>query len=371
MLLRERCLEVLLLDGPDAVRKRAQMTLLSRWLVATTLLSATALSGFRPWVSRTSYAAHTTAIPVVAALPGYSISVFARGTTRYFNPDSVENDGKHIWVGYQNGADPTGANQQPSTVVEYSIGGTVLKTYQVPEHCDGLRLDPATGMIWATSNEDANPILTIIDPRTGTSTVYHLGRTVHGGGYDDLAFVHGVPYISASNPGLNAAGINTAPALGKVTFTANELTVTPVLAGNAMATDRTTDKRVSLNMVDPDSLSVDPQGDIVQANQAGAQLIFVHHPGSASQSVSSLPLADQVDDTVWATTGRGRLLVADSRHNVIYAVTTSFKPGTVYTEAPSDAPIPGLVGTLDLSTGTITPVIIGFTNPTGLSFIAE
>lgn len=184
----------------DRARKReTTMTLAVRRIVAATVAGASLLSGCQPWASSLARATSTPAASI-AALPGYSVSVFARGTARYFNPDSLENDGKHIWVGYQNGADPTGANHKPSTVVEYTMSGGVVKTYPVLEHCDGLRVDPATGMVWATSNEDANPILTIINPQTGTSTVYHLGKTPHGGGYDDLAFVKGVAFISASNP---------------------------------------------------------------------------------------------------------------------------------------------------------------------------
>jgi hypothetical protein len=339
-------------------------------IIAATLLSASILTGSRPWLANVTHAAPATAIPAVAALPGYHLSVFARGTAKYYNPDSIEIDGAHVWVGYQNGSDPTGANHQPSTVVEYSMSGSVLKTYAVLDHCDGLRVDPATGMVWATSNEDANPILTIIDPTTGAAQVYHLGKTSHGGGYDDLAFLNGTAYISASNPNTNAAGINTAPALGKVIINGTSVTIEPVVMGNAPAKDMTTGKMTSLNMIDPDSLSLDPQGDIVQDNQGGAQLIFVHHAGTARQTVSVLPLADQVDDTVWATSAMGRLLVVDSTHNVIYTVAATFKPGTVYTEAPGDSPVPGIVGTVDLSSGTITPVMIGFGNPTGLAFVS-
>jgi hypothetical protein len=342
---------------------------LVRRIVTAALLSTSVLLGSHPWVSRLTHATGASATPGIAALPGYHVSVFARGTATSYKPDSIEYDGAHIWVGYQNGSDPTGANHRSSTIVEYTMSGSVVKTYAVLDHCDGLRVDPATGMVWATSNEDANPILTIINPATGAAQVYHLGKTPHGGGYDDLAFLHGVAYISASNPNTNAAGINTAPALGKVSINGAGVTIAPVVMGNAPAKDMTTGKMTSLNMIDPDSLSLDPQGDIVQDNQGGSQLIFVHHAGTLRQTVSVLPLADQVDDTVWATAAQGRLLVVDSTHNVIYTVTTRFKPGAVYTEAPSDSSIPGVVGTLDLSSGTITPVMIGLGNPTGLAFI--
>src|SRR3974390_2759569 len=55
----------------------------------------------------------------LAALPGYSISVWARGTSDYSNPDSIEVDGKDIWVGYQNVTAKDGTDGKTSTIVEY------------------------------------------------------------------------------------------------------------------------------------------------------------------------------------------------------------------------------------------------------------
>jgi hypothetical protein len=56
---------------------------------------------------------------------------------------------------------------------------------------------------------------------------------------------------------------------------------------------------------------------------------------------------------------------------LIYKVTREdgFHPGTIYTEAPSDSSIPGLVGTIDPTSGQITPVITGLGSPTGISFL--
>ena len=34
----------------------------------------------------------------VAALPGYNVSIFAQGTTSYFNPDSIDVAGKYVYV---------------------------------------------------------------------------------------------------------------------------------------------------------------------------------------------------------------------------------------------------------------------------------
>jgi len=328
--------------------------------VAATLFSGLALAPIAP---RRALAAG-----VVVALPGYQLSVFARGTSAYFKPDSIEIVGRQVFVGYQNGGNADGSNHKPSTVVEYTMQGAVVRSIQVPGHCDGLRLDPSTHMLWATSNEDANSLLTIIDPSAGTAKTYPLGVTAHGGGYDDLAFVGGKVFISGSNPTLDSHGVNTRPAL----YTLNMQNATPAaqpdVIGNARAKDMTTGHMTTINMVDPDSLTVDPSGDVVQDNQGGSALLFVHHPGTARQSLSTLPLATQVDDTVWATSSMDRLLIADASRNTIYRVTAPFTPGTVYTETPSDSSIPSIVGTLDPHTGFISPVIIGLGSPSGLAF---
>jgi hypothetical protein len=64
---------------------------------------------------------------------------------------------------------------------------------------------------------------------------------------------------------------------------------------------------------------------------------------------------------------RGHVFV-DSAANTIYTITADFKPGTVYTEAPSDSDVASFVGTINLQTGAVTPVAIGFKSPTGLLF---
>jgi hypothetical protein len=68
------------------------------------------------------------------------------------------------------------------------------------ENNDGLRANPQTKQLWALQNEDGNPNLVIINPTTGTQTVYTFGPTPHGGGYDDIAFRGDNVFQSASNP---------------------------------------------------------------------------------------------------------------------------------------------------------------------------
>ena len=109
------------------------------------------------------------ALPV-SALPGYQVTVWAQGTTAYTGPDSIESDGTNIWVGYQNKTTKDGSNGGAgfvnySTIVKYSLDGkNVLATYSMPGHCDGLRVDPTTKKVWASSNEDGSPHLVSIDP---------------------------------------------------------------------------------------------------------------------------------------------------------------------------------------------------------------
>ncbi len=310
--------------------------------------------------------------PKVVALPGYVVSVFARGTTSYLNPDSVEVDGKYVFIGYQNITAKDGSDGKFSTVVQYNLNGHVIHTYSVPGHCDGLRLDPSTHLLWATSNEDGNPGLVTINPETHAITKYQVPATPHGGGYDDLAFINGIAFIAASNPTLNSAGVNVFPSVDKITLSNGKAVLTPILYGNSTAIDTITNQKVALNMTDPDSMSIDNQGNLVQDDQGDAQLITIHHPGTAQQTVTRLTVGTQVDDTTWIPKSEGRLLIVDTKLNAIYTVSinkTDLVPGTVYTEAPSDSGVAGFVGTLNLKTGTITPVIIGLSSPSGLGFL--
>jgi hypothetical protein len=307
----------------------------------------------------------------LAALPGYSVRVWARGTVDFSHPDSIERDGNDIWVGYQNVTAKDGTDGNSSTVVEYTRHGHLERTFSVPGHCDGLRIDPATHIVWATSNEDGNPGLVSIDPATGTVTKYAFAPTVHGGGFDDMGFVNGKMFIAASNPTLDTAGLNVFPAVDEVSFQGTNVVLTPVLMGNATAVDVTTGMQVTLNEVDPDSITITPSGDLMLVNQAGSELVFISNAGLASQSVTRLPVATQLDDTVWATTAEGDLLVTDGKTNTIYAVRTTFVPGTVYTQTPDDSSIASMVGTVDLKTGVVSPKIIGFGKATGLLFVPD
>ena len=310
----------------------------------------------------------------VVGLSGYNITVFAQGTKDYFNPDSVELVDKYVFIGYQDNSLPDGSNHKPSTIVQYTLDGKFVRKVNIPGHCDGLRYDPYTKLVWATSNEDANPRLVTIDPASGDVTSYAVPQMLpHGGGIDDLAFVNGMAFIAGSNPTLNKNGVNTGPALYTVTLSNGKAKLTPALYGNAQATDIPTGNKVKLNLTDPDSITVDPKGQLVLDSQGDGELVFVQNPGSKNQAVSRLLLGTQVDDSQWIPSGseNDHLIIVDSKADTIYSVSHKggFTAGTVYTEAPSDSGVYSFVGTINPKTGMISPVIIGLQSPTGLGLI--
>lgn len=310
----------------------------------------------------------------LAALPGYQVSLFASSTTSYTAPDSAVVDNGHVFIGYQNVTAKDCTDKNSSTIVEYTMDGKVVKTYSIPGHNDGLRVDPSTHLLWTTSCEDGNAKFQTIDPTSGTITPYTFPSAPHGGGYDDLYFLNGMTFIAASNPTLDKNGNNTQPAIDQITLSGGKMTLKPILMGNASAMDNTTTppSKVTLNLTDPDSLSTDGHGNLVVVSQGDSELISISHPGTSQQSVSRIPVGTQLDDTVWATEATGRLLVVDGGSGTTYWVRpTQFQIGGIYTQAPSDSGVGGFVGAVDKSTGFVTPVVIGFVSPTGMIFVPD
>jgi hypothetical protein len=305
---------------------------------------------------------------VVASAP-YTVSAFATSIAGVdFAPDSIALlDGK-VFVGYGDGVAPDGSDGKSSTIVEYKMNGDMVKTYTVLGHNDGLRVNPKTKMLWAMQNEDKDPNLVIIDPTTGTQTMYTFGPTPHGGGYDDIAFRGDDVFLSASNPAHNP---NKAPAIVKAHISGTTVKVTPVLSADATATNIPTDTPVALNLQDPDSMIFDPLGDLVLDSQADAELIIVHRPGFPNQGVYHLPLRQhgapvQIDDTIFATSSHGVILVSDRDGETVYAISRNiFSPSAAYSATPTS------VAELDLNTGVLKNIVTGMVSPHGMAFIEK
>jgi hypothetical protein len=313
----------------------------------------------------------TAATPQAAS--SYTLSVFAAAPSGLSAPDSIAVLDDHVFVGYGDGHKPDGSDGLPSQVVEYTMTGGWVHTFTVPGHNDGLKANPYTHELWALQNEDANSNLVIIDPRSGRQREYLFGTGSHGGGYDDMVFRGCKTYVSASNPANNP---NSEPAIVSLRLDGDMVNVAPILMGNSAAIDLPTGQSLTLNLQDPDSMTLDPLGDIVLDSQGDQMLIVVTHPGTPKQQALRLPLSYQgpngltpveTDDTVFVRSAQGYILFADKGLNEVFKLErAAFSPGQAYTAADGGP----FVGTLDMTSGIVTPVVTGLGSPGGMQFVA-
>jgi hypothetical protein len=349
--------------------------------------------GSNPTVTPGLTPANTAPVSNTATATGYSLSVFAKAPSANAKPDSIVQYNNTVFIGYQMAGDVKDGSvpSLTNTVVQYDLNGNVLASYTVPGHIDGLLARADTNTLWAMANEDGNPELTIINLVNGTQKSYRatVNPPAHGGGFDDMQFLNGVVYVSASNP----TTPGTAPTVVSLTLNANGTTfdVAPVLAGNAQAVDITPsvqgsanptfNRPVTLSLNDPDSEAIDSSGNLVLDSQADGKLVFIHNPG-ASQSVSVLTLTlfnDKdgpiypVDDTRWVPApgpNKTTFMLFTDSSNTTYRVDAPFKQGDAYSAGQ------GQVMQLDTGTGHLTPVVTSvgvasaLQDPHGILFVA-
>jgi hypothetical protein len=203
--------------------------------------------------------------------------------------------------------------------------------------------------------------------------MYTFPAPPHGGGYDDIAVQNGQVFLTASNPN-TPGGINIYPALVRATLHEDTVVIDTVLFGNANATDIPTGATVPLNLTDPDSLTIDPRGNIVLNSQADMELIFIRNALSDQRLVGRLHITTAaagpttVDDTAFAPDPAAYMLFSDVAGDTIYRIDNrqfGFEPGTAY----STSDTAGIVGTLNLDTGLLTPIATGFGSTRGLIFV--
>jgi hypothetical protein len=320
--------------------------------------------------------AHPTLVAAPVALSPYSLSVFATsvmGPNGYTQPDAILQWRNTVIVGFQNHVAKDGSDGKSSTIVQYSLDGKALRTFSVPGHNDGLRL-VGEDKLWSLQNEDANPNLVVIDLESGQQKLYTFPPTPHGGGYDDMAVKNGEVFITASNPNLNGAGVNVFPALVRATLHGDMVDLETVLGGNDNATNISMGQTVQLNLTDPDSMSIDPRGNIVLDDQQDSVLVFIAHPGTDDQQVGMINITSggsalTVDDTVFAPSSRRTfLLVSDVAGDAVYRLDRpvfGFETGTAYSASDTA----GIVGVLNLDSGVVTPIATGFGSARGMTFV--
>jgi hypothetical protein len=301
---------------------------------------------------------------------------------------AISANGKHLWVGYGNNVDTTGKGG-PSTVVEYDIAsGAVLKSISIPGHVDGLKINPVTGDVWATENEDGNPTLAVIEHESGAFKIYRFDPTLITGGFDDLVFVarshesdrHDRDsdldvYITASSQ-----ADTTTPVIVRIcgplrttnTCLKSALPGAPASVWNVAANQEETTDQIG----DPDSMTLDPAGELVLDNRSDDSLYIARGP-KAQNPVLRVPLtlggnAVEVNDTIFTTSATdgvsstaGTIFITDTSANKIYMLT---KPYFAANEVYTAANVANVIGLLDLNTGVVTPVATGFKGLHGLAF---
>lgn len=327
------------------------------------------------------------------AMSPYTLSVFPgtppAGATQ---PDdlAVSADGKRLWVGYGNGVDTTGKGG-PSSLVEYDIvTGSVLKNISIPGHLDGLKINPATGDVWATENEDGNPTLAVVDHESGAFRIYKFSPTLITGGFDDLVFVptsRGDSHHDRDkDPAQDVFVVTssqvdtTTPVIVRISgpLRAADTQVTPALPGAPVSVwNVVTNQEETTDMIgDPDSMTLNPAGELVLDNRSDDSLYIVRDP-KAQNPVLRVPLTlggapVEVNDTIFTTSQTngvsstaGTIFITDTKANVIYVLTKAYFPSNeIYTAAN----VVNAVGLVDLNTGVVTPIATGFQGVHGLAF---
>jgi hypothetical protein len=292
-----------------------------------------------------------------------------------------------IWTAYQNGIDPNGTagktgGPTQSTVAGYDpITGALIKTISVTGKVDGLTADLKTGKLIATVNEDNNSAFNVISPKTGTITTFKYSPSPavsNVGGTDSIAIRNGQIYIAHSNPSDTTQATDYLVTLDHATLTAK---LTPVFFDDSNARDVLSKTKVVLGLIDPDTNYFMPlsspryAGDLATISQGDGKIIFASHIASTPR-LFVLSLTDNkvgnippIDGIAVATSSQGILYVVDAAAGTIQALSTTGLPkGTVFVSEPSDNSNP-LVGTLNLTTGVITPLGNVFVSPKGLLFV--
>jgi hypothetical protein len=317
-------------------------------------------------------------------------------------PDDITRIGSDLFTAFQNGVGPQGQastdGNRDSTVVEFTLSGTVVNQWDILGKCDGLTANTSAALVIATVNEDAHSSLYTIDPSTSQIVHYSYFRPLpHNGGTDAISFYNGMMLISASAPGTTGALVPRKfyPAAYAVTLNQPKHLAffRPLFFDQSRATAANRPhfgQSVKLNLTDPDSNEVVPgieprfRGDFILTSQGDKEQIYVSSAGSRNQHLWVLSLSQSVDDTAWSTSWHGAFFATDHDADNVDVINGSFRPGTAFVavtpcdanNAPATCPGPGFpanyIGHLDLFNGQIVKVSLrgASLHPQGLIFVA-
>jgi hypothetical protein len=324
-------------------------------------------------------------------------------------PDDITNIATTLFVGFQNGVgaqgEPSTDGNTDSTIVEFGLGGQVVKQWDIKGKCDGLTADPQKGVVIATVNEDANSSLYTINPRASSAAAavqhYTYNKPLPSkGGTDAISVDNGQVLISASAPGTTgkAPPQPTYPAVYRVSLgsSTHVATIAPLFFDEATARIANVGsmhgKKVRLALTDPDSNEVVPSwaprfaGQFMLTSQGDKEQIFVKGgTSSAAPKLQVLKLSQSVDDTAWASGAPEILFTSDATADTVDTVTGTFPKNAVITavtpcdaaNAPSTCPAPhfppNYVGMINPFTGHVSKVALSGPNlqPKGMIFVAQ
>jgi hypothetical protein len=294
-------------------------------------------------------------------------------------PDSVATGDGFTFIEYGNGADSTGAGGS-STIVQYDKAGKIEYSYSITGSVDGLKFNPVTGELWALQNQDGNPTLTLIDPKTHTvSDPLSFANSSATRGYDDVVFEGNKVFLSYTNPA--NTGDPVLVQLMQGDNPAGLLTTKTVLAFGVKGLDTVTGQIETVPLNDPDSMKMAPNGDLLLTSGDDGAIIDISKAGTAQQSVSFTPVAGVtaghagLDDVIKPGASSGTFTLTDTATNKVYSFhATGLNTNDYYASVGSLKAF----GQVDPTTGAFTPLLsadnapgFNFSSPHGVSFVAD
>ncbi len=300
-----------------------------------------------------------------------STDIFATAPDGAKSPDSITSGNGSIWVEYGDGAKSDGSGGS-SSIVQYDLLGNVQNAYTVAGLADGLKFDPATGVVWALQNQDGNSTVTLIDPATNqvSAPLSYAPPYVYGAdstrGYDDVAFVGQKVFLSYTNPVNPGDAVVQQLTNGTAPF--GSLQTTDILRLGDTGTNLVTgETNQPLPVTDPDSLKSLPDGSLILTGEADKAFTIISNPGTTEQSASFVTLpagSASPDDVIMPTTASGTFYVSNQNDNNILAVKVDgLNTNDLY------ASVGSALDQIDPATGTVTPIVTGLNAAHGLLFM--
>jgi hypothetical protein len=308
-----------------------------------------------------------------------AVKTFEKPIDGSTQPDSVALADGSTFIVYGNGADSTGAGGS-STIIQYDKKGNIEFSYSLTGSVDGLKLNPVTGELWALQNQDGNPTLTLIDPKTHeVSAPLTFAHSLATRGYDDVVFKGDKVFLSYTNPA--AVGDATVVELVQGDHPTGTLTTQTILTFGAKGFDTITGKTAIVPQHDPDSLKLAPNGDLLLSSGDDGTIIDISNPGTAQQKVSFTNIVGVanghagLDDVIKPSATSGTFTLTDTATNEVFSFhATGLNTNDYYASVGSLHAF----GQVDPTTGLFTPLLsadnapgFNFSSPHGVSFTAD